>query len=91
MKNISQFAKQQNQKVNSELNTKNNFDFVAQAKKYEGKSQNEIQNELLKNVAMQKQNGTFNYQQLQETANSLSGYLSAEQQQNLKNMLARLK
>ena len=47
--------------------------------------------ELAKNVAKQKQNGTFDFDSISQSINAILPYLSEEQRQNIMTLLSTIK
>ena len=58
---------------------------------YKDLSASQLNDELFKEVAKQKQDGSFNYAQLENMVESLKGSLSPENYQNMKRILESLK
>ena len=58
---------------------------------YKDKNEDELLNELFKNVAKQKSEGTFNYNSLIDTINKLSPFLTKEQNLRLNDLLQKIK
>ena len=84
---------QNNQNLNNNQNDiHQNKEKVEQFyQKYKDKNENELMEELLKNVSMQKQNGTFDYQGLCNMLKTFSPYLSQEQVGKIQNLLNQIK
>lgn len=59
--------------------------------KYKDKSEDELMNELLRNVSKQKQDGSFNYNSIADTFDKLSPFLNSEQNLKLKELLQKIK
>lgn len=59
--------------------------------KYKDKNEDELLNELLKNVEKQKKEGSFNYQGLINTIDKISPFLSKEQNLRIKEILENIK
>ncbi|MBQ7884807.1 MAG: hypothetical protein IJ318_01775 [Clostridia bacterium] len=58
---------------------------------YKGKSEDELLAELVKHVATQKQNGTYDYQALEKMIDKVTPYLTNEQRQKLSQVLEQIK
>lgn len=58
---------------------------------YKDKSQDELVEELYKHVAKQKQDGTFDYNSLENMLNKVSPFLTSEQKIKMKEILEQLK
>ena len=58
--------------------------------KYKDKNEDELLSELFKNVAKQKEDGTFNYEGLLNTINKVSPFLSKEQNLKIKEILKNI-
>ena len=58
---------------------------------YKDKSEDELLNELFKNVAKQKSEGTFNYEGLASTIEKVSPFLTKEQNLKIKEILKNIK
>lgn len=54
-------------------------------------SQNELQEELIKEVAKQKMAGTFDFEKLSNTFNMMAPYMSEEQKNHINSILQGLK
>ena len=59
--------------------------------KYKDMSQGDLMNELMAQVANQKSNGTFNYNQLENSVQQVLPFLNEEQKNNLLTILQKLK
>ncbi|MBE7082588.1 MAG: hypothetical protein E7378_02805 [Clostridiales bacterium] len=59
--------------------------------KYKGKDQDQLLTQLFENVQKQKSEGTFDYQKLCAMIDKISPFLSVEQQQKIKSLLAKIK
>lgn len=70
---------------NMKQNLQNKFNEFSQM------SQDDLTQELFKEVAKQKNNGTFDYQKLEQTLNILRPTLGEENYQNMKRMLENLR
>ena len=84
---------QQNNKNNENKDTQQNnkIDVSEVYEKYKNKNENELYDELIKNVAMQKQQGNYDHQKLSQTAEKLLPFLTQEQSQKLNQILQSLK
>lgn len=92
--NISEFAKQQKSKT--EEKTKNNTLDGQQSienlyDKYKNMSQPELMQTLSAEIKKQKQNGTFDYEKIMSSVNTIMPYLSAEQKNMITNILQTIK
>ena len=74
----------QNQKVSQE-------ELYQKYNQYKDLSQSQLNNELFKEVSRQKQNGTFNYQQLESMLEGLRPTLGEENYKNMKRILENLR
>ncbi len=74
----------QNQKVSQE-------ELYQKYNDYKDLSQSQLNNELFKEVSRQKQNGTFNYQQLESMLEGLRPTLGEENYKNMKRILENLR
>lgn len=77
-------SKPKNEQV-SESNLQQIYD------KYKNSSQSELFSALMQEVASQKANGTFNFENLQKMVNSLEGAVPQENFEQMKRILNRLK
>ena len=59
--------------------------------KYKDKNEDELLSELYKNINIQKQNGTFNYESLVSAVNKISPFLNNEQKLKIKDLLEKIK
>ena len=66
-------------------------DIMEKYNEYKDLSASQLNDELFKEVAKQKQDGSFNYAQLENMVESLKGSLSPENYQNMKRILESLK
>ena len=66
-------------------------DIMKKYNQYKDLPQDQLSQELFKEVSKQKANGTFNYNQLENMLESLRGSLSDENYQNMKRILESLK
>lgn len=93
---FSEFAQQNNNiNNNSDNSQKTQKDFSENVEnlydKYKNFTQDELLQELAKNVANQKQNGTFDFDSISKSINAILPYLSEEQRQNILSLLSTLK
>ena len=93
---FSEFAKQNNNINNNSNNTqKTQNEFSENVEnlydKYKNFTQDELMQELAKNVAKQKQNGTFDFDSISQSINAILPYLSEEQRQNIMTLLSTIK
>ncbi len=58
---------------------------------YKDMNENQLMAELLSQVSKQKQNGTFNYQQIKNSVETLTPFLNEEQKNNLLSILEKIK
>ena len=77
--------KKDTQKDNYEKKAEDLYD------KYKDMSQGDLMNELMAQVANQKSNGTFNYNQLENSVQQVLPFLNEEQKNNLLTILQKLK
>ena len=74
-----------------DFKTQNNEEQVKQTyDKYKNFSQDQLMQELLKTVSIQKQNGTFDKQQLTSTLSLIMPSLTKEQQERIQALLNNL-
>lgn len=66
-------------------------DVIKEYDKIKNLSQDEAKSQLMNEVFKQKQNGTFNFQNLSAQVDGLKGYLPEKDYQNLKRMLESLR
>ncbi len=66
-------------------------DIMEKYNSYKDLSSDQLNQELFKEVAKQKQNGSFDYQKLENMVEGLKGSLSPENYQNVKRILESLK
>lgn len=57
---------------------------------YKGKTEDELLEELIKHVAKQKQNGTYDYDSLQSLISKITPYLTNEQKAKLNEVLKQI-
>lgn len=92
---FSEFAKQNNSDNNQQKQEQPKNDFSQNVenlyKKYKNLSQDELMQELAKNVMEQKQNGTFDFEQISNSINMLLPYLNEQQKQTMQSLLNGLK
>lgn len=92
MGKLSEFKSQENLK--SQDGKKENLtekDVMDKYNMYKDMSSDQLNSELFKEVAKQKQAGTFDYNKLENMLESLKGSLSNENYQNMKRILESLK
>ena len=82
---LSQFSGDEKQKVVTENDLKHTYE------KFKDMSQAELFDNLMQQVAVQKEKGTFDYKKLEEMVNSLQSSLPKENFENIKRILERLK
>lgn len=58
---------------------------------YKDKSEDELISELFKYVAKQKENGTFDYENLSNMLNQISPFLNEQQKNKMKDILNQIK
>ena len=58
---------------------------------YKNFSQDELTNELFKNIAKQKSDGTFDYEKINQTISQVLPYLNENQKNNLMTILQKIK
>ena len=93
---FSEFAKQNNNQDSTQKTdekTQKNFSENIENlyDKYKNLTQEELMQELAKNVAKQKQNGTFDFDNISQSINAILPYLSEEQKQNIMSLLSVIK
>lgn len=59
--------------------------------KYSGKSQEQLMQDLIKETAAQKANGTFSSESLEQFYSTASGMLNREQRKNMRKLIDQLK
>lgn len=86
-KQVKSKEKVENTNINQENadTVKNFYD------KYKSYSNQELMQELLKATNEKKEKGEFDYNKLSDNINSLSPFLTSEQQNNIKGILEKLK
>ena len=89
MAKLSEFNKDREQK--DERESINEKDIKDKFDQYKDMSQGQLNQELFKEVARQKSNGTFDYSQLAMMLENIRSSLSEEQYQNMKRILETLK
>ena len=85
-KNYNKEQNNEEEKIKQEANKIN-----ALYNEYKGMSEDELINELYKYVTKQKQDGTFDYDSLNNMLNQLTPFLTSEQQNKMKDILNSLK
>ena len=82
----------------SQENEKKDVDYEQNTKRveklydeYKDKSEDELMSELINNVAKQKQDGTFDYNNIQNMLEKLSPFLTPEQNLKVKELLKKIK
>lgn len=68
-----------------------NDDLMSKYNELKDLSQDDLSKTLLEEVKRQKQNGTFNYQQIASTMESLKGFIPSENYENMKRILDSFK
>lgn len=81
---VEEFKNNENIKVQEEL-LKEKYDQL------KDKDESQLMSELLSEVSKQKQNGSFDYNNLKSTVDSLGGFLSEEQKSKIDNILESIK
>ncbi len=88
MKSLSDFSKEKLEKENKKISE----DDIKEAyDKYKNLSEDELLSTLFKEVDKQKQNGTFDLENLKSLVSSMSPMLTDEQLNNINNLLERLR
>lgn len=88
MKSLSDFSKEKLEKENKKISE----DDIKEAyDKYKDLSEDELLSTLFKEVDKQKQNGTFDLENLKSLVSSMSPMLTDEQLNNINNLLERLR
>ena len=94
---LSDFSKNYQNKNNNKNVEKNNYDqdkkedLLNKYNNIKDMSQQELMEELLKEVHAQKSTGQFDYDSLEKSVESLGYYLSEDQKNNLKFLLNKIK
>ena len=88
MKSLSDFSKEKLEKENKKISE----DDIKEAyDKYKNLSEDELLSTPFKEVDKQKQNGTFDLENLKSLVSSMSPMLTDEQLNNINNLLERLR
>lgn len=95
-KNENRFSSNQNQDKNRFSNNQNNTDFNQEKieetiNKYKNMSQGDLLSNLYSEVSKQKMQGTFDPVKLENAISSFGGFLTPQQQNNMKELLRKLK
>lgn len=85
---LSDFNNNKTEKVEENVTEK---DIMDKYNQYKDLSSDQLSQELFKEVARQKANGTFDYQRLESMLDSIKGSLSEENYQNMKRILESLR
>lgn len=85
---LSDFNNNKTEKVEENVTEK---DIIDKYNQYKDLSSDQLSQELFKEVARQKANGTFDYQRLESMLDSIKGSLSEENYQNMKRILESLR
>ena len=85
---LSDFNNNKTEKVEENVTEK---DIMDKYNQYKDLSSDQLSQELFKEVARQKANGTFDYQRLESMLDSIKGSLSDENYQNMKRILESLR
>ena len=85
---LSDFNNNKTEKVEENVTEK---DIMDKYNQYKDLSSDQLSQELFKEVARQKANGTFDYQRLESMLDSIKGSLSDENYQNMKRILETLR
>lgn len=81
-----------NEKQNSQkTSTKSDADLMDKYNELKDLSHDDLSKKLIDEVARQKQNGTFNYNQILQTMEGLKGFMPQENYENMKRILDTLK
>ena len=89
---FSEFAKQNNSEKTQKEPTKEFSQNIENLyDKYKDFSQDELMQELAKNVNIQKQNGTFDFEHISNSVNMILPYLNEQQKQTIISLLNNLK
>lgn len=81
-----------NEKQNSQkTSAKSDADLMDKYNELKDLSHDDLSKKLIDEVARQKQNGTFNYNQILQTMESLKGFMPQENYENMKRILDTLK
>ena len=85
MAKFSQFTSHSGEQKIDEKQIRDKYD------EYKNMNQDELNQALFSEVAKQKANGNFNYSELEKMVNSLQGMLPANDFENVRNLLNKLK
>ena len=88
MSKLSDFKNSNKEKLKSNVSQAEIQDKFNQ---YKDMSKEQLNNQLLSEVAKQKMQGTFDYENLERMVNSLQGSLSNQEFENIKRLLGSLK
>lgn len=88
MSKLSDFKNSNKEKLKSNVSQAEIQDKFNQ---YKDMSKEQLNNQLLSEVAKQKMQGTFDYENLERMVNSLQGSLSNQEFENIKRLLESLK
>lgn len=81
-----------NEKQNSQkTSAKSDADLMDKYNELKDLSHDDLSKKLIDEVARQKQNGTFNYNQILQTMEGLRGFMPQENYENMKRILDTLK
>ncbi len=81
-----------NEKQNSQkTSAKSDADLMDKYNELKDLSHDDLSKKLIDEVARQKQNGTFNYNQILQTMEGLKGFMPQENYENMKRILDTLK
>lgn len=88
---LSEFCpKDENCENRQEKKQKNQENIENLYEKYKNYNSDELLNELYKNVAKQKNDGTFDYQNIKNTISNVLPYLNESQKNNLMTILEKI-
>ena len=94
MAKLSQFSNstgKKNERAYNEQDKVSQTDIQDKFNTYKDMSKEELNNQLLKEVARQKSEGSFDYNSLERMVDSLQGSISANEYNNIKRLLESLK
>lgn len=90
MKNLSDFANEEIEDIKGKSDSISN-DLEHKINEYSRLSENELLQKLFDNVEKQKQDGSFDFNQLASMFNTIRPYLSSSQQNNIEELLKKIK
>ena len=88
---FSDFAKNKTYERNEMSKSESNQNIENLYEKYKDYSQAELMEELAKQVAKQKKDGSFDFEKIMNSVNTILPYLNQEQKENILNLLSSIK